>query len=252
MFSWFRKKPAGPPPPGPDEVAALLAEVLARRDIVADNEGESLRLPGSGLVLRPKLAHMAAGPRGQLQAVTTIETRHPEVIPAGVFEYQHSFGEDPRAALAWGFDQWAQVDLVTLLDAIEPKPESCTFLEMKFPGDDGGPERVRRAILGPVAHMRADPPAAETEAEDEHPFCPCCLLTNSFAAFREVLEGDAFAGIRLFAARDEKGVPQADCRVNGEDWEPGARALRDYARTWPAAGYEFRKQYVALRTMPGE
>ena len=63
------------------------------------------------------------------------------------------------------------------------------------------------------------------------------------------MEGDAFYGLRLYAARDENGEPQADCRINGEDWEPGKEALRDYAGTWTPAGYEFRKQYVVLQTV---
>jgi hypothetical protein len=49
--------------------------------------------------------------------------------------------------------------------------------------------------------------------------------------------------------RDADGVPAADCRVNGRDFEPGAVALRAYAATWPAAGYEFRKQYVVLQSI---
>ncbi len=54
---------------------------------------------------------------------------------------------------------------------------------------------------------------------------------------------------RLFAAREQDGTPLADCRVNGEDWAHGAQALRKYAITWPAAGYEFRKQYVVLQSI---
>jgi len=71
-------------------------------------------------------------------------------------------------------------------------------------------------------------------------------------AFKELIEGSRFYGLRLFAARDEKGVPQADCRVNGEDWEKGAEALRKYVTTWPGIGYEFRKQYVVLHTVEKE
>jgi hypothetical protein len=40
--------------------------------------------------------------------------------------------------------------------------------------------------------------------------------------------------------------------VNGEDWEKGAQALREYAKTWPPAGYEFRKQYVVLQTLAND
>ena len=69
-------------------------------------------------------------------------------------------------------------------------------------------------------------------------------------AFKDELETDAFVAIRLFAARDENGTPQADCRVNGRDHEAGMEALREYARTWPPAGIELRKQYVVLRTIP--
>ena len=75
-------------------------------------------------------------------------------------------------------------------------------------------------------------------------------MTNSFAAFKDLIEDDAFPGIRFFAARDADGSPLADCRVNGEDWEPGAEALRAYVKTWPGDGYEFRKQYVVLQTVP--
>lgn len=68
-------------------------------------------------------------------------------------------------------------------------------------------------------------------------------------AFKELIEGDGFYGLRLFAARNAEGTPEADCRVNGEDWEIGAQALREYAGTWPSAGYEFRKQYVVLQSI---
>ena len=44
----------------------------------------------------------------------------------------------------------------------------------------------------------------------------------------------------------------ADCRVNGDDFEPGAIALRAYATTWPDAGYEFRKQYVIFQPFDGK
>ena len=74
-------------------------------------------------------------------------------------------------------------------------------------------------------------------------------MTKTFEAFRTFLEGDGFYGLRLFAARDAEGTPQADCRVNGEDWEKGAQRVGEYARSWPAAGYEFRKQYVVLQSV---
>jgi hypothetical protein len=179
------------------------------------------------------------------------------LIPAGVFEYQHSAGDNTADSIAKGLHQWVQTDFVALLEALRPKPHVCTMMEMDFPANDGKPARVRRAILGPVAHFMQHPPAKPEpsgadggdEGGDEHPFCPCCLLTRSFQVFKDFMEDDAFYGLRLYAARDENCAPQADCRVNGEDWEAGKEALREYAATWPPAGYEFRKQYVVLQSI---
>jgi hypothetical protein len=56
-------------------------------------------------------------------------------------------------------------------------------------------------------------------------------------------------GIRLFAGRGEDGSAQADCRVSGEDWEDGKRALLNYVDSWPQAGLELRKQYVVMQTL---
>jgi hypothetical protein len=67
-----------------------------------------------------------------------------------------------------------------------------------------------------------------------------------------LIEGTSFYGLRLFATRDGKGAKQADCRVNGNDWEKGAEALRKYVTTWPGTGFEFRKQYVVLHTVEKE
>jgi hypothetical protein len=140
---------------------------------------------------------------------------------------------------------------VTLLDALKAEPEHCTTMVMTVPARDGKPERTRRAVLGPCTHFAATPPGAS----DEHPFCPCCLLTNSFETFEELFEADAFYGLRLLALRNGEGQPAADCRINGDDWEKGAQALRNYVGTWPHGGFEMRKQYVVLQTVeqgPGE
>lgn len=197
----------------------------------------------SGFTILPQLGGFQPLEGGGVRTVTTMQVNHPTLIPGGVFEYQHSTGDNMEDSLIKGFDQWVQTDFVTLLDALRVKPEACATMEMTFPAKDGRPERVRRAVLGPVAHMAENPP----DGPEEHPFCPCCLLTNSFEAFRSLIEGDAFYGLRLFVLRDGDGKPAADCRVNGDDWETGAEALRSYARTWRPAGYEFRKQYVVLQ-----
>jgi hypothetical protein len=238
-------------------LVSIAAKVLKSRGHSVTSQKTWLLHSGSGFMILPLLLEVHPLDDGGVQTVTTIQTNHPAILSDGVFEYQHSTGNSIADSISTGFDQWLQTDFVSLLDALRPKAETCMTLELSFPARDGKPERHRRAVLGPVAHFRQEPlEIAEDGASEEHPFCPCCLLTNSFKAFSDFIESDGFYGLRLFAARDTEGVSQADCRVNGEDWEEGAHALREYAGTWPAAGYEFRKQYVVLQSVnkgsPGE
>ena len=138
-----------------------------------------------------------------------------------------------------------QLDLPVLLDALRSKPENCTILEFEIPAKDGVPAQKRRVVLGPVSHLVTRP--AEGEAE-EHPFCPCCLFTRSGEVLKPKILDGRFYGVRLFAMRGQDGAPGADCRLNGEDWEPGKNALIEYVKSWPDRGVEFRKQYVIIQT----
>jgi len=235
---------------------ALAASALQERGFAVRPEKTWLVHENSGFLLSPQLVELQPLEDGGVRTVTTIQSNHPGVAPDGLFEYQHSTGDSAADSIRKGFDQWAQVDFPPLVDALRPKPHVCTMLEMAFPAKDGAPSRVRRAMLGPIMHYAASPSAidegstlAQADAGDAHPFCPCCLLTRSFDTFRELIEGDGFYGLRLYAMRDEGGTPQADCRVNGDDWEKGTQALRDYVSTWPEAGFEFRKQYVVLHSV---
>jgi hypothetical protein len=232
------------------DLVRLAAAVFKKHGYAVTNEKTWLQHTESGFTILPQLVGIQPLDKGGVQTATTMQINHPTLCPDGVFEYQHSAGNNIADSITKGFDQWMQTDFVPLLDALRPKVETCTSLEMTFPAEEGKPARVRRAVLGPVAHFMQEPPSEAAEhATEEHPFCPCCLLTKSFEAFKELIEGDGFYCLRLFAARDTEGTPEADCRVNGEDWEKGAQALREYARTWPAAGYEFRKQYVVLQSI---
>ncbi|HEV3078378.1 MAG TPA: DUF6348 family protein [Gemmataceae bacterium] len=242
------------------DLISLAAAALNKHSYSVKNEKTWLLHPDSGIMILPQLVGIEPLEKGGVRTVTTMQTNHPTLSPAGVFEYQHSAAGTVAESIAKGFEQWVQTDFVPLMEALRPRPEKCTTMEMSFPETADKPPRFRRAILGPVAHLMTKPPpqpntsgeAQKREGvaeEPDHPFCPCCLLTNSFQAFKGLLEDDAFYGLRLFAARDENGDAQADCRVNGEDFEPGAQALREYARTWPEAGYEFRKQYVILQSI---
>lgn len=232
-------------------LVTLAAAVLKERGYPVIQEKTWLKHPDSGFLLLPRLVG-GVQPRedGGVQTTTTMQIHHPQLAPDGVFEYQHSIGKSSADSFSKGFDQWVQTDFVTLLGALQPQPASCMAMEFQFPATEGKSPRVRRAVLGPVAHFQEKPPVqAKKNGEEEHPFCSCCLLTHTFQAFQEFIEGDGFYCLRLYAALEPDGTPQADCRVNGEDWEKGAEALREYARTWPEAGYEFRKQYVVLQSI---
>jgi len=238
-------------------VVTLLASVLRDRGDTVEQEDSWLVHTASGFVLMPRLVELRPLQNGGAQTTATIQVHHPALVPGGVFEYQHSTGDSVEASLRQGFDQWAQMDFVALLDALQPKPENCTTLRLAFPAKNGRPAYTRRAVLGPITHyakkpeIYESPPAINSAGEkcEIHEFCPCCLLTKSFDTFKVLLEGSAFYGIRLFASRDAEGVAMADCRVNGEDWQKGAEALQKYVATWPDAGFEFRKQYVVLQTV---
>jgi len=232
------------------DLVHLGGEVLTRQGYSVVTEKTWLLHPESGYILQPQLVLVQPLDAGGVRTVTTVQVNHPTLAPRGVFEYQHSTGNTLAEAIAWGLEQWLQTDFVPLLEALRPKPERCMTLEMAFPARDGQLGRTRRVILGPVAHFMEKPPAKSgDEPAEEHPFCNCCLLTRSFEAFRHFIEGNDLFCLRLFAMRNADGIAQADCRVNGEDWDPGAQALQEYVHTWPAAGFEFRKQYVVIYTV---
>jgi hypothetical protein len=228
------------------DVAAEAAGALAKRGFPVRNHGGWLEDPRSGFVLLPQFAEMQILEEGGVQTVTTIQVHHPRLVPEGLFEFQHSTGTSMAESVAAGIDQWISMDWATLLDSTRDKPEQCALLEMGFPARPGKEAGRRRAVLGPVAHYRQSP---ASKGEEEHPFCPCCLLTQTIEAHRELIEGGRFLGVRFYALRGQGGEAEADCRVNGENWEPGVRALREYVGQWPGSGFEFRKQYVILQSL---
>jgi hypothetical protein len=199
----------------------------------------------SGFILLPGIVSSKPLQIGGVQTLTTVEVTHPAGIPAGVFEFQHSTGDNVLQSLAKGFDQWMQLDLPVFLDALRTKPETCTFIEYDFPAEGNTAARKRRVILGPASSFASRPADGQKE---EHPFCPCCLFTHSMEVMKPKISDSLFYGIRMFAMRNEVGAPGADCRLNGLDWDHGKNALIGYAKSWPDRGMEFRKQYVAIQT----
>jgi hypothetical protein len=252
--------------PGSDSALALLAEALAKHGHGISPRTDHLFDEISGFSIACKVHEAIRGEDGRAQTVSTVSVLHPSLAPDGLFEFQHSWGPDVRASLLAGFDRWVQTDYVTLVDSTLATPAKCTVLEMEFPATADRPARKRRAVLGPVEHLQTDPPSSpqpprpaspgrlpadreedDADADAEHAFCPCCLLTRSFDAFKDLLEADGYYGVRMFAMRGSDGDASADCRVNGDDFDAGKHGLVSYVETWPPAGLEFRKQYVVIQ-----
>lgn len=230
-----------------ENLVASLATELGRLGHQPVARDDYLQL--EDFTLLPQIVSVRPHATGAMQTSTTIQVAHPELVPEGIFEFQHSTGDDIRRSLAAGFSQWAQVDLPVFRDALRAKAESSMFMVMD-PAREGSSAltRSRRVVMGPFIHYAKEPVAGD----DDHPFCPCCLFTNSVDGLFDLLKGDAFYGIRLFASRDADGHVEADCRVNGTDWSSGAERLRQYVHKWPQRGFEFRKQYVAIQSMTPE
>lgn len=229
------------------DLVAILSKVLTDAGLAATRAGDRLEMT-SGLVLRPQFDNLVPIHPAGARTSTSIAFRHPRFGGADLFEYQHASGDSIEKAFTEGFASWVQIDLPAIQDALLDTPTASTVVAMTFPS--GGARTIplhRRAVLGPPARLVA---SVEKADDDEHPFCPCCLLTSAMDAFKPLLEGDALYGLRLFAMRDANGMASADCRVNGQDFEPGRAALCKYVGTWPGRGFEFRKQYVIMQTVP--
>ncbi len=226
---------------------ASLAAVLEAHGIAFKGEDEYLELE-NGLIVRPQFFQLQPQDDGSVQSSTTIEVNHPTLCPAGVFEYQHAMGSSLEESLQRGFSGWANTDLPVLMDALRDEPEDCATMIVEYPAEGSMPARKRQIILGPPMHAAARKDVKSSD--EEHPFCPCCLLTNCFDAFEEHIKGNTFFGVRLYASRGTEGLGESDCRINGEDFADGAAALLKYIETWPDRGFELRKQFVAIRTLP--
>ncbi|WP_395752124.1 DUF6348 family protein [Prosthecobacter sp.] len=204
-----------------------------------------------GFVILPQFYNLQPQEPSGVSTCSTIEVRHSNQIPQGVFEYQHSFGENLAASFARGFQKWLEIDFAVFQDTVLKKPENCLSLEMSFPAKDGSPPHYRRALLGPVSLTRAEPPAAPVSEDEHEAFCPCCLFMSLSEPLKPHMESSSFMAIRFFAARSADGEASADCRINGMDWEPGRQALLEYVGKWPGQGFECRKQYGVLHSVDG-
>jgi hypothetical protein len=224
------------------DLVQLLAQALREQGVgVAANEG--IVSTESGFELLPLVADVQLR-ESHVQSVTTIQVHHPLLFPDDYFEFQHSTGDDLRTSATEGFRSWARTDLVVLEDALVTPTKTCMAIELTLAAGC-----TRRAVLGPVAYFAERQPP---QGPDDHaPFCSCCMLSKSFEAFEELFTRTGPSALRMFAQRDAHGTAAADARVNGLDFPPGKAALTAYARTWPDAGFEFRKQLVVVHDVKG-
>ena len=262
MLDWLRKRPAeqapkaprageNPANPGIGSVANWTfsngqrtwqepMNLLITLEQLLNERGRKVRVEGGIVVdleaqlsLRPLLSSMQPAQNGA-RTSTTIEIKHPTRILSPVFEYQHSAGSNLEESLGAGFRQWYDSDFVTLVDGMREQADDC--MEMSA-GE-------RRITLGPLIHGRQlDIPPDDCD----HPPCPCCLFNRTRDAYESLITASGFYALRLYAALDQHGRPIADCRLNGEDYPAGKKALIEYARTWKRAGVESRKQYVLIQ-----
>lgn len=233
-----------------DTIAALIHVLEARGYRPKKHEGVVV-LGDDDLVFLPMIAGgVQALEDGNFQTVTTIEIAHPD-FEETFFEYQHSLGSTVSEALEKGFDRWAELDLVPLLDALFEEPASCSAMKVSFPRRPDKPARDRRLVLGPVWAMldRAHVPDAASES---HPVgCACCFVTHNFDSLQSIIDSDEPCAIRFYAMRSADGELNADCRVNGRDYAEGKSAILAYAQSWPGRGFEVRKQYVVIHSIDG-
>jgi hypothetical protein len=214
---------------------ATLERLLTERGRAVRVEGAILLDLDSQLSLRPLLHTMQPVHENGVRTSTTIEFKHPTRILWPPFEYQHAAGPNLEESLMTGFRQWYEGDFITLLDAVREKGVDCMELS----------RGNRRVTLGPlILGRQLDVPPLD---DSDHPLCACCVFTKTMDAFQPLLNSSGFHAVRLYAARDEHGRSIADCRVDGEDYPTGQKALIEYARTWKVAGVESRKQYVLIQ-----
>lgn len=235
-------------PPPQTKILHLILEHLGMSvAIVGDRVVES----STGIELFPEGGQILQSGGGMVATCTTITAYHTTLFPDGLMEFQHAVGKDQMDAISSGFATWQELDWPVLLDACLEEPQHCMSMEMKFPATESQGARTRRVILGPVQLMG---PADEVDPSSENGHsngCACCLFTHTALTFGDQLKDvDNTYAIRLFAMRDQDGNVSSDCRINGQDWEEGAAALRRYASTWPTENYQSRKQYILVQSKP--
>ncbi|WP_304333940.1 DUF6348 family protein [Conchiformibius steedae] len=242
------------------EEEAVLADILQQK--LSENGWQTENLDGgwlyqadTGYYLLPLILDVAVNEDGYIQTATTLQINHPELFPNGIFEFQYTFGrcDTLTEALLSGFDIWLKTDWETLSDAAHP--HQAQHLHLALDDQDSGLKRL--VLMGSVGFYppvpetdTPSPPTTDQTGEAHDEFCECCLFTQSLSAFAPLIQSSDNYAIRIFVSRNADGLIEADCRVNGEDWQEATEALCNYAKTWTGEHTTFRKQYIIIRNQP--
>lgn len=205
----------------------------------------------TGYMFSPNLFQVQGTIDEDVSTGTTVEILHPKLFPDGIYEYQYSFAKDGVFdSMVQGFELWIDSDVTVLFASIEDKPEQFMYLTMDTPPDEDT-QIHRQVIFGNVMRYGGtkteDNP--EKNSDTEHDFCPCCLFTQNIELFGPLLKTNKNYAVRLFVSRNDEGETDADCRLNGDEWEEAKPKLKAYADTWKGEGMEFRKQYVIIKAI---
>lgn len=224
-----------------------LQSALERCDIPVIRYNVWLVHEASGFGFSPRLFEVQAMDNDRVRTGTTVDIIHPDLFPEPIFEYQYSFAEnDVLNCMVEGFKLWIDSDVSVLLASIDRNPQGFMSIEMDF-STDGEPLQ-RQVIFGNVLRYGGKP--STHDKESDHDFCPCCLFTQNIELFHSLLKVKENYAIRLFVSKNsDTGETNADCRVNGEEWEHAVPKLKQYAEKWDSEDYEFRKQYVIIKTL---
>jgi len=221
----------------------LLADILRSKGIKSVLRNDWLILANK-LMLRPEIVEVVSLKTGGFSTLTTLAVAHERLLPNSLFEYQQGVFKQLKATLGAGLAQWVTQDLPVFMEALSGDLKTCMAMDLEVYKN---PLFVRRALLGPINHRYSQ----NNPIKEEHPFCQCCLLSNTYKIFEPLLTQAKTIGLHMAVYRDTKGQVQAECRINGIDWPPGADALKLYGQTWPDRGEELRRQYVLFYTSQG-
>lgn len=222
-----------------NQLFQILSNALLSYGFVTNRIENWLVHEETGFLFAPELLYIEPS-ENNVSTGSVVHSYHADLFPDAIFEYQYySFENDAVQSLTEGFKLWIETDLLLLMNAL--KQDNHDFMTMTIDKEDGKPTKL---LFGDVAQMGN---SNHSDSHDEDGFCPCCLFTNSIDAFQPLLNDNKNHAIRLFAYKNtEKGDIDADCRVNGEEFEEAKPALINYAKTWQGKDMIFRKQYMLI------